>query len=197
MLSSKQAPTLTCYVNDNSRQFAPGRKNPAILIAPGGGYSNVCFTREGEPIAFHYLRAGFSAFVLTYSVAAGILSPAAAGGCGIHAVYSVSRGRMEYRRKQNSDQRLFCRRPSGSKPRGILAGSVYHRSVKSYRRRPASRCNDLRLSGDFSRSFLLPRWLHPECFRHHGPGFSAVQKDVAGISRNRKHAAGLHMAHCR
>ena len=69
MLSSKQAPTLTCYVNDNSRQFAPGRKNPAILITPGGGYSNVCFTREGEPIAFHYLRAGFSAFVLTYSVA--------------------------------------------------------------------------------------------------------------------------------
>lgn len=67
-LSSRQTPTLTCYINDNSGQFAPGRKNPAILIAPGGGYCNVCFTREGEPIAFHYLRAGFSAFVLTYSV---------------------------------------------------------------------------------------------------------------------------------
>lgn len=67
-LSSRQTPTLTCYINDNSSQFAPGRKNPAILIAPGGGYCNVCFTREGEPIAFHYLRAGFSAFVLTYSV---------------------------------------------------------------------------------------------------------------------------------
>lgn len=69
MLSSKQNPTLTCYINDNSKDFAPGRKNPAILIAPGGGYSMVCFPREGEPIAFHYLRAGFSAFVLTYSVA--------------------------------------------------------------------------------------------------------------------------------
>ena len=69
MLSSKQAPSLTCYINDNSPHFAPGRKNPAILIAPGGGYSTVCFPREGEPIAFHYLTAGFSAFVLDYSIA--------------------------------------------------------------------------------------------------------------------------------
>jgi acetyl esterase/lipase len=67
-LKSEQNPTLVCYVNDNSEQFAKGRKNPAILIAPGGGYWIVSFFREGESIAFKYLTAGFSAFALKYSV---------------------------------------------------------------------------------------------------------------------------------
>ena len=55
-------------MNDNSVAFANERKNPAMLIAPGGAYQFVSFTREGEPIAFKYLSAGFSAFVLDYSV---------------------------------------------------------------------------------------------------------------------------------
>ncbi len=67
-LQSKQTPTLYCYVNDNSSVFQKERKNPAMLIAPGGGYQNISFNREGEPIAFKYLSAGFSAFVLDYSV---------------------------------------------------------------------------------------------------------------------------------
>lgn len=41
----------------------------AILVIPGGGYSQVCAAREGEPIALAFLRHGFNAFVLHYSVA--------------------------------------------------------------------------------------------------------------------------------
>ena len=67
-LKSKQEPTLTCYVNDNSRVLSVKRANPAMLIAPGGGYANVSMCREGEQIAFSYLKEGFSCFVLDYSV---------------------------------------------------------------------------------------------------------------------------------
>lgn len=67
-LTSNQEPTLTCYINDNCFDWDPDRRGPAMLICPGGGYANVCFSREGEPIAFNYLRAGFSAFILTYSI---------------------------------------------------------------------------------------------------------------------------------
>ena len=67
-LSSAQEATLTCYINENSFRWARNRKNPAMMICPGGGYCTVCYDREGEPIAFHYLRAGYSAFVLSYSV---------------------------------------------------------------------------------------------------------------------------------
>ena len=63
--SSKQEPKLSCYVSD----FTPeNRKNPAILIMPGGGYGCVCADREGDVIAYKYLSEGFSAFVLNYSV---------------------------------------------------------------------------------------------------------------------------------
>ena len=40
----------------------------AVVVCPGGGYSAVCFDREGEQIAEHYYNAGFNAFILDYSV---------------------------------------------------------------------------------------------------------------------------------
>ncbi len=40
---------------------------PAMLVIPGGGYSNVS-KREGEPIAMEYYRKGFEVFVLNYSL---------------------------------------------------------------------------------------------------------------------------------
>ena len=46
----------------------PDRRNPAVLIIPGGAYAWVS-GREAEPIAFHYLKSGYSAFVLDYAVA--------------------------------------------------------------------------------------------------------------------------------
>lgn len=51
---------LTVYDSD-------GLKGDAILVIPGGGYSNVCADREGEPIALSYLSKGIKAFVLNYS----------------------------------------------------------------------------------------------------------------------------------
>ena len=43
-------------------------RRPAVIIAPGGGYTDVS-KREGEPIALEFLSLGFHAFVLEYAVA--------------------------------------------------------------------------------------------------------------------------------
>lgn len=44
-------------------------KRKAILVIPGGGYGMICSDREGEPIAQAFIPYGYSAFVLSYSVA--------------------------------------------------------------------------------------------------------------------------------
>lgn len=67
-LTSQQQPRLTCYINDNYKAVDEKRKNPAILIIPGGAYVFVSAQREGESVAFNYLAKGFNAFVLNYSV---------------------------------------------------------------------------------------------------------------------------------
>lgn len=59
-------PTLTAYVLSDPLQV--GRKRPAVLICPGGGYE-LCSPREQEPVAMRFLAAGYQAFVLEYSVA--------------------------------------------------------------------------------------------------------------------------------
>ena len=61
-------PRLHCYIND-CYKGGEGRKTPAMLAIAGGGYGGVCFDREGEPIAFCFLKEGYSAFALEYSVA--------------------------------------------------------------------------------------------------------------------------------
>ena len=40
----------------------------AMLVIPGGGYSNVCTEREGEPIALAFFAKGMNCFVLHYRV---------------------------------------------------------------------------------------------------------------------------------
>lgn len=40
---------------------------PAVLICPGGGYQYTS-AREGEPVALEFVRAGYCAFVLDYTV---------------------------------------------------------------------------------------------------------------------------------
>ncbi len=40
----------------------------ALLVIPGGGYGGVCSDREGEPIALAFMKYGFNAFVLHYTV---------------------------------------------------------------------------------------------------------------------------------
>jgi len=60
--------TLTIYARDNSPEIDPGRRYPAVLILPGGGYG-FCSDQEAEPVALPFLSAGCTAAVLRYSVA--------------------------------------------------------------------------------------------------------------------------------
>lgn len=55
---------LDTYVPDKVGDYT----GKAILVIPGGGYGGVCSEREGEPIALAFLKYGYSAFVLHYSV---------------------------------------------------------------------------------------------------------------------------------
>lgn len=55
---------LEVFVADKIKDYT--RK--AILVIPGGGYGNICSDREGEPIALAFMRYGYNAFVLHYSV---------------------------------------------------------------------------------------------------------------------------------
>ena len=54
--------TLTTYV-----QISRNAKSDALLVIPGGGYSNVCSDREGENIALAFNGMGMQCFVLNYS----------------------------------------------------------------------------------------------------------------------------------
>lgn len=57
---------LKAYINHPLPGF---QKRKAVLVLPGGGYSNICDEKEGYPIARQYLAAGYNAFMLSYSVA--------------------------------------------------------------------------------------------------------------------------------
>lgn len=64
---SVQGGSLNCIAMDNPWGVA-GHENwrrPAVIIAPGGGYTHVS-KREGEPVAMEFLAKGFQAFILTY-----------------------------------------------------------------------------------------------------------------------------------
>lgn len=58
--------SLTTYILQDSPDLLAGKKRPAILICPGGGYFN-CSDREAEPIALRFAAMGYHAFVLRYS----------------------------------------------------------------------------------------------------------------------------------
>lgn len=59
--------TLTAYIQAVGAPFSYVPKRPAILILPGGGYQ-YCSDREADPVAYAYLKAGYQAFILRYSV---------------------------------------------------------------------------------------------------------------------------------
>jgi acetyl esterase/lipase len=68
---------LVCYVADDlfkdarsrgdNRAGPSGARKPAVLVCPGGAYSDIA-EREGEPVALAFLARGFNAFVLKYEV---------------------------------------------------------------------------------------------------------------------------------
>lgn len=52
------------------------KRKPAVIICPGGGYEEVCFSGEGTPV-MHYMEAkGYCAFILRYRVGADAVYPA-------------------------------------------------------------------------------------------------------------------------
>lgn len=66
-INSRQDVSLTAYLQDAGKEFRNITKRPAVLVIPGGGYQ-FCSDREADPVAFAYLKAGYHAFVLRYSV---------------------------------------------------------------------------------------------------------------------------------
>ena len=65
-LSKERKVTLTAYIQDVEGEFAFA-KRPAIIVLPGGGYS-ICSDREADPVAMAYLKAGYQAFILRYTL---------------------------------------------------------------------------------------------------------------------------------
>ena len=55
---------LDCYLPYNMPEMhREGQKRRTLLICPGGDYQFVS-EREGEPVAAHFLAAGYNVFVL-------------------------------------------------------------------------------------------------------------------------------------
>lgn len=58
---------MECLIPANFDEFSKGRKRPAIVVIPGGGYS-MRSDREGEPIALQFIAEDIAAFIVHYSV---------------------------------------------------------------------------------------------------------------------------------
>lgn len=67
VLDEKTNVTLTAYIQDVGGEFTNISRRPVILILPGGGYQ-ACSAREADPVAMAYLKAGYHACILRYSV---------------------------------------------------------------------------------------------------------------------------------
>lgn len=74
VLNQQRNVTLTAWIQAVSGSFSHIPKRPAVLIIPGGGYQ-YCSRRESDPVAFAFLKAGFQAFNLHYSVGKDALWP--------------------------------------------------------------------------------------------------------------------------
>lgn len=67
VLNEERNVTLTVYLQEVGGEFRYMAKRPGIMVIPGGGYQ-FCSDREADPVALPYLKAGFQAFILRYSV---------------------------------------------------------------------------------------------------------------------------------
>ena len=66
-LNEERNVTLTAYLQEVGGEFYYIKNRPAVLILPGGGYQ-MCSDREADPVVFPYLKAGYQAFILRYSI---------------------------------------------------------------------------------------------------------------------------------
>ncbi len=69
LYKEKNSPYFVSYLIDDYKEYQKGKKRPAVIICPGGGYLKLS-EREGEPIALAFLQKGYHAFVLNYSIGA-------------------------------------------------------------------------------------------------------------------------------
>ena len=69
ILNKERNVTLSAMVQGVGGEFRGISDRPAVLVIPGGGYL-FCSDREADPVAAAYLRAGYHAFILRYSVGA-------------------------------------------------------------------------------------------------------------------------------
>ena len=91
---TEETAKLYTYFLDNSREIAPERVRPVIVICPGGGYEWVS-EREAEPIALKFVGAGYHAVVLHYSVAPA-LSDGTPPACLDRCTSAGACGRISY-----------------------------------------------------------------------------------------------------
>ncbi|MFV0529329.1 MAG: alpha/beta hydrolase [Lachnospiraceae bacterium] len=61
------APTQDALIKNNI--LKKKERRPTVIICPGGGYENVCFSGEGTPILNFMEAKGYCAFILKYQVA--------------------------------------------------------------------------------------------------------------------------------
>lgn len=66
---SSSGSRVTALLHEPSVEFGNGLEQtfPAVVVLPGGAYE-YCSDREAEPIAMKYFAAGYSTFILRYSV---------------------------------------------------------------------------------------------------------------------------------
>lgn len=58
---------MNCLLPSNFNEYSKGRKRPAIVVIPGGGYGMLS-EREAEPIALQFIAEDMAAFIVQYSV---------------------------------------------------------------------------------------------------------------------------------
>ena len=66
VLNEERNVTLAAYIQETEGEFGFS-KRPAIMVLPGGGYA-MCSDREADAVAVAYLKAGYQAFILRYTV---------------------------------------------------------------------------------------------------------------------------------
>lgn len=66
-LAEDQSSWFDTYLLEQSKELLPGKKRPAVLVCPGGGYQYTS-DREAEPVALAFTAMGYHAFVLRYGV---------------------------------------------------------------------------------------------------------------------------------
>lgn len=67
ILNEERNVSLYALTQEVGGEFPNIPKRPAVLVIPGGGYQ-MCSEREALPVALPYLKAGYQAFILYYSV---------------------------------------------------------------------------------------------------------------------------------